>query len=107
MSDSSTALSPVLQFRQDLQTKLRDSVRRAIETVLEEELLAALGAAAHEPYIGAARVSSRHDRADGDHSRRDAGHYGAAGSPARPGWAADRVSEHRLAALCATDPRGG
>ena len=38
MSDSSTALSPVLQFRQDLQTKLRDGVRRAIETVLEEEL---------------------------------------------------------------------
>ena len=30
MSDSSTALSPVLQFRQDLQTKLRDGVRRAI-----------------------------------------------------------------------------
>ena len=26
MSDSSTALSPVLQFRQDLQTKLRDGV---------------------------------------------------------------------------------
>ena len=52
MSDSSTALSPVLQFRQDLQTKLRDGVRRAIETVLEEELLAALGAAAHERISG-------------------------------------------------------
>jgi len=47
MSDSSTALSPVLQFRQNLQAKLRDGVRRAIETVLEEELLAALGADAH------------------------------------------------------------
>ena len=42
----------VLQFRQDLQTKLRDGVRRAIETVLEEELLAALGAAAHERLSG-------------------------------------------------------
>ena len=52
MSDSSTALSPVLQFRQDLQTKLRDGVRRAIETVLDEELLAALGAAAHERISG-------------------------------------------------------
>ena len=52
MSDSSTALSPVLQFRQDLQTKLRDGVRRAIETVLEKELLAALGAAAHERISG-------------------------------------------------------
>ena len=107
MSDSSTALSPVLQFRQDLQTKLRDGVRRAIETVLEEELLAALGAAAHERISG--RRGYRHGtiERDDDHSRRDAGHYGAAGSPARPGWAADRVSEHRLAALCATDPRGG
>ena len=47
MQDSSTALTAVLQFRQDLQAKLRDGVRRAIETVLEEELLAALGADDH------------------------------------------------------------
>ena len=47
MQDSSTAPSAVLQFRQDLQAKLRDGVRRAIETVLEEELLAALGADDH------------------------------------------------------------
>lgn len=52
MPDSSTALSPVLQFRQDLQTKLRDGVRRAIEIVLDEELLAALGADAHERTSG-------------------------------------------------------
>ncbi|MDA1097289.1 MAG: transposase, partial [Chloroflexi bacterium] len=52
MQDSSTALSPVLQFRQDLQAKLRDGVRRAIETVLEEEILAALGADAHERTVG-------------------------------------------------------
>lgn len=52
MQDSSTALSPVLQFRQDLQAKLRDGVRRAIETVLEEELLTALGAEAHERTAG-------------------------------------------------------
>ena len=43
MQDSSTALTAVLQFRQDLQAKLRDGVRRAIETVLEEELLASGG----------------------------------------------------------------
>jgi transposase-like protein len=47
MQDSSTAPTAVLQFRQDLQAKLRDGVRRAIETVLEEELLAALGADDH------------------------------------------------------------
>ncbi len=39
--------SAVLQFRQDLQAKLREGVRRAIETVLEEELPAALGADDH------------------------------------------------------------
>lgn len=43
MQDSSTPLTAVLQFRQDLQAKLRDGVRRAIEAVLEEELVAALG----------------------------------------------------------------
>ncbi len=47
MQDSSTALTAVLQFRHDLQAKLRDGVRRAIETVLDEELLAALGADDH------------------------------------------------------------
>ena len=52
MQDSSTALSPVRQFRQDLQATLRDGVRRAIETVLEEELLVALGADAHERTTG-------------------------------------------------------
>ena len=52
MQDSSTGPGSVLQFRQDLQTKLRDGVRRAIETVLEEELLAALGADAHERTAG-------------------------------------------------------
>jgi transposase-like protein len=48
MQDSSTGPTSVLQFRQDLQTKLRAGVRRAIETVLEEELLTPLGADAHE-----------------------------------------------------------
>jgi putative transposase len=47
MQDSSTTPTAVLQFRQDLQAKLRDGVRRAIETVLEEELLLALGADDH------------------------------------------------------------
>jgi putative transposase len=52
MQDSSTAPGLVLQFRQDVQAKLRDGVRRAIEAVLEEELLAALGADAHERTVG-------------------------------------------------------
>jgi transposase-like protein len=47
MQDSSTSPGSVLQFRQDLQATLRDRVRRAIETVLEEELMAALGAETH------------------------------------------------------------
>ena len=58
MQDSSTSPGSVLQFRQDLQGKLRDGVRRAIETVLEEEWLAALGADAHERTAG--RPWSRH-----------------------------------------------
>ena len=62
MQDSSTAFSPVLQFRQDFQTRLRDGVRRAIETVLEEELLAALGADAHERTTG--RRGYRHGTID-------------------------------------------
>ena len=62
MQDSSTALSPVLQFRQDLQAKLREGVRRAIETVLEEELLTALGAETHERTSG--RRGYRHGTID-------------------------------------------
>ena len=104
MSDSSTALSPVLQFRQNLQTKLRDGVRRAMEPVLEEELLAALGAAAHERISG--RRGYRHGTIERTVTTRDGTRAITVrrASPARP---ADRVSEHRLAALCATDPRGG
>ena len=52
MQDSSTARTSVLQFHQDLQATLRAGVRRAIEVVLEEELLAALGATAHERTVG-------------------------------------------------------
>ena len=62
MQDSSTALSPVRQFRQDVQARLRDGVRRAIETVLEEELLVALGADAHERTTG--RHGYRHGTVD-------------------------------------------
>ena len=43
MQDSSTDPSTVLQFRQDIHGLLRDRVRQAIQEVLEEELLAALG----------------------------------------------------------------
>ena len=107
MSDSSTALSPVLQFRQDLQTKLRDGVRLAIETVLEEELLAALGAAAHERISG--RRGYRHGTIERTVTTRD-GTRAMTVPRARlrdQDGPPDRVSEHRLAALCATDPRGG
>ena len=69
MSDSSTALSPVLQFRQDLQAKLRDGVRRAIETVLEEEILAALGADTHERTAG--RRGYRHGTTERTVTARD------------------------------------
>ena len=62
MQDSNIALSPVLQFRQDLQVTLRAGVRRAIEAVLEEELLAALGADAHERTPG--RRGYRHGTVD-------------------------------------------
>ena len=52
MQDSSTALAPVLQFRQDIHERLRTRVREAIEDVLEEELLAALGSDRHERTSG-------------------------------------------------------
>jgi transposase-like protein len=62
MQDSSTAPGSILQFRQDVQAKLRDGVRRAIETVLKEELLTALGADAHERTAG--RRGYRHGTVD-------------------------------------------
>ena len=52
MQDSSTALAPVLQFRQDIHDRLRTKIRQAIEEVLEEELLAALGSDRHERTAG-------------------------------------------------------
>lgn len=48
MQESSTNHPSILQFRQDLETQLRQQVREAIETVLEGELSAALGSARHE-----------------------------------------------------------
>ncbi|HEV3062336.1 MAG TPA: transposase [Vicinamibacterales bacterium] len=51
MQESSTIRTnhpSVLQFRQDLETQLRQHVREAIEVVLEGELTAALGSAGHE-----------------------------------------------------------
>ena len=52
MQDSSTDPSTVLQFRQDIHGLLRDRVRQAIQEVLEEELLAALGSDRHERTVG-------------------------------------------------------
>ena len=43
MRKVTTTESEIVQFRQDVQTKLRQRVREAIETVLDEELAAALG----------------------------------------------------------------
>ena len=52
MQDSSTALTTVLQFRQDIQARLRDRVRQAIEETLDEELAATLGSTRHERTAG-------------------------------------------------------
>ena len=52
MQDSTTARTSVRQFQQDFEARLRESVREAIETVLEEELLAALGADWHQRTAG-------------------------------------------------------
>jgi transposase-like protein len=46
--DGHTDNPSVLQFRQDLETQLRQQVRDAIETVLQVELTEALGSARHE-----------------------------------------------------------
>lgn len=51
MPQRTTARS-VLPFHQDIQARLRDQIREAIETVLEEELLAALGSGRHERTAG-------------------------------------------------------
>lgn len=48
MQDSRTDVSTVLQFRQDIQRRLRDQIREAIEAVLQEELTDALGSGRHE-----------------------------------------------------------
>ncbi len=58
MQDSSTAPTTILQFRQDIQARLRDRVREAIEATLDEELAAALGSARHERTV--ARRGYRH-----------------------------------------------
>ena len=43
MRKITTTESEIVEFRQDVQTTLRQRVREAIETVLDEELAAALG----------------------------------------------------------------
>ena len=48
MRKVTTNESEIVQFRQDVQTKLRQRVREAIETVLDEELAAALGCEAYQ-----------------------------------------------------------
>ena len=48
MQDSGTAPTTILQFRQDIQARLRERVREAIEATLDAELAAALGSARHE-----------------------------------------------------------
>jgi transposase-like protein len=47
MQDSSIDPTTILRFRQDLQGRLRDRIRAAIETTLEEELTEALGSDRH------------------------------------------------------------
>ena len=48
MRKVATTESEIVQFRQAVQTKLRQRVREAIETVLDEELAAALGCEAYQ-----------------------------------------------------------
>ena len=48
MRKVTTTENEIVQFRQDVQTKLRQRVREAIETVLDEELAAALGCEAYQ-----------------------------------------------------------
>ena len=48
MRKVTTTESEIVQFRQAVQTKLRQRVREAIETVLDEELAAALGCEAYQ-----------------------------------------------------------
>ena len=48
MRKVTTTESEIVQFRQDVQTKLRQRVREEIETVLDEELAAALGCEAYQ-----------------------------------------------------------
>jgi len=92
MQDSSTSPGSVLQFRQDLQGKLRDGVRRAIETVLEEELLAALGADAHERTAG--RRGYRHGTIERTVTTRE-GTRALTVPRGRVGRAGDRPEEFR------------
>ena len=58
MQDSSTDLTTVLQFRYDVHGRLRDHIREAIETTIDEELAAALGSSRHERT--GARTGYRH-----------------------------------------------
>ncbi len=58
MQDSSTGPTTILQFRQDIQARLRERVCEAIEATLDEELAAALGSARHERTV--ARRGYRH-----------------------------------------------
>jgi transposase-like protein len=48
VSESTTTEADVVQFRQDIQSKLRFRILEAIETVVEEELDEALGCRSHE-----------------------------------------------------------
>lgn len=58
MQDSSTDVTTVVQFRRDIQRRLRDRVREAIEAVLQEELAETLGSGRHERTAG--RAGYRH-----------------------------------------------
>jgi hypothetical protein len=62
MQDSSTAPTTILQFRQDIQARLREGVREAIEATLDEELTAALGSVPSRANGRAPRLSARRDR---------------------------------------------
>ena len=77
MRKVTTTESEIVQFRQDVQTKLRQRVREAIETVLDEELAAALGCEAYQ-LRGPTRLPQRVGATPADNGDRHPSNSGAA-----------------------------
>jgi hypothetical protein len=89
-----------------LEMMIRQRMRETIETVVEEELVAALGAARSDPgRARAARISPWDARADAHDKRGANGDHDAAGTVADP-CGDDGVAARGGAALSAADRAG-